>query len=49
MLEIQLNSFFMRLNRYAEELVKIMYGDNGPDFGAASDGTYFLMTTNNIS
>ncbi len=23
---------------YAHELVKIMYGDNGPDFGAASDG-----------
>lgn len=25
-------------NRYAKDLVKIMYGENGPDFGAASDG-----------
>ena len=27
------------LNRYAKDLVKTMYGENGPDFGAASDGT----------
>lgn len=26
------------LNRYAKDLVSIMYGKNGPDFGAASDG-----------
>lgn len=29
----------MSLNlSYADELVKIMYGDKAPDFGAASDG-----------
>ena len=26
-------------NRYAKELVDIMYAEHGPDFGAASDGT----------
>ena len=26
--------------RYAEELVKIMYAENAPDFGAASDGDH---------
>lgn len=25
-------------NSYAKDLVDIMYGENGPDFGAASDG-----------
>lgn len=25
-------------NSYAKDLVNIMYGENGPDFGAASDG-----------
>jgi hypothetical protein len=27
------------LGRYAKDLVNIMYGEVGPDFGAASDGT----------
>lgn len=27
-------------NRYAKDLVNIMYGVNGPDFGAASDGMW---------
>lgn len=33
-------------NRYAKDLVNIMYGENGPDFGAASDGilNYVLWT-----
>lgn len=32
-----LNSLLLK-NRYARDLVAIMYGENGPDFGAASDG-----------
>lgn len=29
---------FIFLDRYAKELVEIMYGDSAPNFGAASDG-----------
>lgn len=28
---------------YAEELVKIMYGPDAPDFGAASDGELHFL------
>lgn len=31
------------MNRYAKELVDIMFGENGPDFGAASDGMLVLQ------
>lgn len=30
-------------NRYAKELVDIMYADDAPNFGAASDGKYDIV------
>lgn len=40
-----ITSFFLLWNRYAEELVKILFGENAPNFGAASDGM-FAKTSN---
>lgn len=33
-------------NRYAKDLVKIMYSEDAPDFGAASDGTCMIYDEN---
>lgn len=43
LLDISFNSLFY--GRYAKDLVNIMFNDNGPDFGAASDGKFVVIWT----